>query len=44
MKTIKIIINIIGLLIGLVFLLQGGTDIQLGFGIVIMLISINYLM
>lgn len=44
MKTIKTIINIIGLLLGIIFIFSGGSDIQLGFGALMILVSLNALL
>lgn len=44
MKTIKIILNVIGLLFGLFFIIGGASDIQLGFGAVLILVSLNNLL
>jgi hypothetical protein len=41
MKTVKTIINIIGLLTGVMFLVAGGTDIQIGFGATMILVAVN---
>lgn len=44
MHTLKIVLNVIGLIIGVLFVatgLGGGTDIQLGFGVLISLYAIN---
>lgn len=46
MHTLKVILNVIGLIIGIFFIavgLGGGTDIQLGFGVLISLYAANNL-
>jgi hypothetical protein len=44
MKTSKKVLNVIGLGLGLVFVLVGGSDIQFGFGAILMLMSLNELL
>ena len=43
MKTINKIVNVIGLLIGIFFLFGISSDIQFGFGCVLVLMAINNL-
>lgn len=46
MATVKIILNVIGLIFGILFIVTGfggGTDIQLGFGVLISLYALNNL-
>lgn len=44
MKTVRIIFNVIVTIMGVVFLVGGGSDIQLGFGCVLLAIGLNNLM
>lgn len=44
MRTFKIILNVIGLVFGLFFIIGGASDIQLGFGSVLILMSLNNLL
>lgn len=44
MHTLKIVLNVIGLIFGIIFIATGmgsGTDIQLGFGVLISLFALN---
>lgn len=41
MKTFTTILNVLGLIAGMLFLIAGGSDIQIGFGMVLLLVAYN---
>ena len=43
MKIFLKILDVLGLLVGVLFLIAGGTDIQLGFGVLLSYLSIRNL-
>lgn len=44
MKILYKTLNIIGVIVGILFILAGGTDIQLGFGCVLVLLGASNLL